>query len=113
MSSKTITSSNVQDNSLFKNESTGLRSSNLLLKWPVIGISMFIFDGLVFGALTYNLYNNGPLLAWDRTIANTLPAIGLKSPPIVRPVMDTGFYLGEQVVTVFKRVESFSPWWAN
>jgi hypothetical protein len=86
MSSKTITSSYVQDNSTHKNDSSGLRSSNLLAKWPAIGISMFIFGSLVFGALTYTLYNNGPLLAWDRTIANTLPAIGLKSSPIVRQV---------------------------
>jgi undecaprenyl-diphosphatase len=65
---------------------------------------MFIFGSLVFGALTYNLYNNGPLLAWDKTIANTLPAIGLKSPPIVKTIMDSGFYLGEQVVTLFNVV---------
>lgn len=107
MSSKTVTSDYVQDNSLNKNDFSGLRSSNLLAKWPIIGLSMFIFGSLAFGALTYNLYNNGPLLAWDRIIANTLPAIGLKSPPIVKPVMDTGFYLGEQIITVFNVILFF------
>lgn len=61
---------------------TGLRSPNLLAKWPVIGLIMFIFGSLIFGALAVNLYANGPLLAWDKTIANTLPAIGLKKPCI-------------------------------
>jgi membrane-associated phospholipid phosphatase len=107
MSSKTITSSYAQDTTLDKNDSNDLRSSNLLAKWPVIGLGMFIFGSLVFGALTYNLYNNGPLLAWDRTIANTLPEVGLKSPPIVKPLMDTGFYLGEQVITVFNVILFF------
>ncbi len=104
MSTKTVTSSYVQDNSLHKNESTGLRSSNLLAQWPVIGLCMFIFGSLVFGALTYNLYAQGPLLAWDKTLANTLPAIGLKSPPLVKTIMNTGFYLGEQVITVLDLV---------
>ncbi len=68
---------------------------------------MFIFGSLAFGALTYNLYHHGPLLAWDKTIANTLPAIGLTSPPIVKILMDSGFYLGEQVITVFNVILFF------
>jgi undecaprenyl-diphosphatase len=61
---------------------------------------MFIFGGLVFGALTYNLLAQGPLLQWDRTLANTLPAIGLKSPPIVKYIMITAFYVGEIVIVI-------------
>jgi membrane-associated phospholipid phosphatase len=99
MSSKTITAAFDQDNQGEK-DFTGLRAPGLLAKWPVIGISMFIFGSLVFGALTYNLLAHGPLLAWDRAIANTLPAIGLKSPPIVKDIMEAGFYTGKEVVTV-------------
>ena len=77
-----------------------LRAPGLLARWPIIGLSMFILGSLMFGALTYNLFTQGPLLAWDQAIANTLPAIGLKSPSFVRVLMDTGFYLGKEVIMV-------------
>jgi len=77
-----------------------LRAPGLLARWPIIGLSMFILGSLMFGALTYNLFTQGPLLAWDKAIANTLPAIGLKSPSFVRVLMDTGFYLGKEVIMV-------------
>ena len=79
----------------------GLRAPGLLAKWPVIGLILFIFGSLVFAGLTINLFAQGPLLAWDRALANTLPAIGLKSPPVVRVIMDTGFYLGKEVIMVY------------
>ena len=77
---------------------TGLRSPDLLAKWPMIGLIMVIFGSIVFGALTVNLFAKGPLLGWDKTIANTLPATGLKSPPIIKDIMTAGFYLGKEVV---------------
>ncbi len=98
MSTKTITATFEQEHPLHKNDFTGLRTPGLLAKWPIIGLCMFIFGSLLFSAMVYNLYAHGPLLAWDTTIANTLPAIGLKSPPFVKTIMDTGFYMGEQVV---------------
>ena len=75
-----------------------LRSPELLRRRPVIGLILFLFGSLVFSALTYNLFANGPLLALDRRIAFTLPAIGLKSPPYVKSIMDGGFYLGKDIV---------------
>lgn len=77
---------------------TDLRAPHMLAKWPIIGILMFIFGGLVFGALAYNLYSHGPLLQWDRALANTLPAIGLKSPAYVKYIMLAGFYVGKDVL---------------
>jgi membrane-associated phospholipid phosphatase len=79
---------------------SGLRAPGLLARWPVIGLIMFLFGSLVFAGLTINLFAQGPLLAWDRALANSLPAIGLKSPPFVRFVMDAGFYLGKEVIMV-------------
>jgi undecaprenyl-diphosphatase len=61
---------------------------------------MFIFGSLVFGALTYNLFAQGPLLQWDRALATLLPAIGLISPPFVKAIMIAGFYLGKEVIMV-------------
>lgn len=95
-----MTSMRDQDHQLPKNVITGLYSPGLLAKWPMIGLTLFILGSLLFGALTINLFANGPLLAWDKTIANTLPAIGLKSPPIVKDIMLAGFYLGKQVVAI-------------
>jgi undecaprenyl-diphosphatase len=83
---------------LHKNDSTGLRSPGLLAKYPIIGILMFVFGSLIFGGLTYNLLAQGPLLEWDRVIANTLPAIGLKSPAYVESIMNASFYIGDQVI---------------
>jgi undecaprenyl-diphosphatase len=100
MSTKTMTATSIQGLHQRKNNMTGLRSAGLLAKWPIIGISMFVLGALIFGGLTFNLYAHGPLLAWDNKIANTLPAIGLNSPPSVKIIMDAGFYTGEHVLIV-------------
>jgi len=90
----------IQDQLLRKKDSTDMRYPGLLAKWPVIGIIMFIFGSLMFGGLFYNLRAQGPLLAGDRVIANTWPAIALKSPAFVKTIMDAGFYVGDQVIVV-------------
>ena len=90
----------VQDDQPRRKSVFDLRAPGLLARWPIIGLSMFILGSLMFGALTYNLFTQGPLLAWDKAIANTLPAIGLKSPSFVRVLMDAGFYLGKEVIMV-------------
>ena len=78
----------------------GLRAPGLLARWPVIGLCMVIFGSLAFAGLTINLFAQGPLLAWDRALANTLPAIGLKSPVIVKDLMIAGFHIGREVIIV-------------
>ena len=83
-----------------KDVNPGLRAPGLLGRWPLIGWSMFIIGSLAFAGLAINLFAQGPLLAWDRALANTLPAIGLKSPPFVKVLMDAGFYLGKEVIMV-------------
>ena len=90
----------VQDPQPHKNGLTDLKAQGLLAMWPVIGLIMFIFGGLMFGGLTYNLLNQGPLLEWDKVIANTLPAIALKSPAFVQGIMNAGYYIGDQVIAV-------------
>lgn len=90
-----------KSHSMHEKADLDLRTPGLLAKWPVIGILMFILGSLTFGGLTYNLLAHGPLLAWDHTIANTLPAIGLSGPPYLEGLMDAGFYLGNQGIAVF------------
>jgi membrane-associated phospholipid phosphatase len=99
MSANTKIAIQVQDHQLRKNDSIGGCSPNLLAKWPMIGLLMFLFGGLVFGGLTYNLVAQGPLLAWDKALATTLPAMGLKSAAILKPIMDAGYYLGSWGLT--------------
>lgn len=90
-----------------------LRASSLLAKWPIIGLSIFIFGSLMFGALTYNLFTQGPLLAWDKAIANTLPAIGLKGPAFVKRLMAAGFYMGKEVIMVLDILLDFTLYIRN
>jgi membrane-associated phospholipid phosphatase len=100
MTANNMIATRVQDRPLHKKVVSELRAPSLLAKWPIIGLIMFIFGSLMFGGLFYNLRAQGPFLAWDRVIANTLPAIGLKSPPFVKGIMDAGFYIGDQVILV-------------
>jgi undecaprenyl-diphosphatase len=100
MAHRTLERPFAQDLATAKHGTINLRAPGLLAKWPMVGISLFIFGSLMFGALTYNLFAQGPLLAWDKAIANTLPAMGLNSPPWIKTIMIAGFYLGKQVVTV-------------
>lgn len=99
MSTNTLTNP-VQELQPRKVVSSGLHAPGLLARWPVIGLSLFIFGSLVFAGLTINLFAQGPLLAWDHALANILPAIGLASPPFVKILMNTGFYLGKEVIMV-------------
>jgi membrane-associated phospholipid phosphatase len=86
------------DYSTHKAASSGLQSTGLLGRHPVIGVVMFVFGGLIFSAMTYNMLVQGPLLGWDNTLATVLPAAGLKSPPMIKIIMDAGFYIGKEVV---------------
>jgi len=107
MTANTKTATRVQVDRLKNKAIVGLRAPGLLARWPGIGLFMFIFGSLMFGALTYNLFAHGPLLTWDTAIANTLPAIGLKSPTFVKIIMDTGFYLGKEVIMVLDILLAF------
>jgi membrane-associated phospholipid phosphatase len=100
MTTKPLILTPVQDRPAHKNTSPGLKSPGLFAKWPMLGFIMFIFGGLMFAGLTYNLLAQGPLLEWDKVLANTLPAIGLQSPAFVQTIMTAGFYMGEQAILV-------------
>src|SRR5512141_2434740 len=100
MASVTTITPRVIDKKQETNKFNGLGAPRLLARRPIIGFLLFIFGGLVFGALTYNLYAHGPLLQWDGALANTLPAIGLSSPAFVKYLMIAGFYVGKDVIMV-------------
>jgi membrane-associated phospholipid phosphatase len=100
MTHRTLERASVQAQTSGKTWGMDLRTPGLLAKWPVVGIYLFIFGSLIFGALTTNLLAHGPLLAWDNLLADTLPAIGLQGPPFIKDFMDAGFFLGKEVIAV-------------
>ncbi len=100
MNANTKMATIVQKDHPHKNGLLDLRSPGLLVRWPLIGVSLFIFGTLLFGGLAYNLVNQGPLIAWDQWLANVLPAVALKSPVIVKDLMFAGFYIGKEVIIV-------------
>jgi membrane-associated phospholipid phosphatase len=100
MAANTLVGTHVQEHQPCKDARVDLCASGWLARWPMVGLILFIFGVLVFGGLSYNLLAQGPLLVWDKIIANTLPAIGLKSPAYVKTTMDAGFYIGKEVIIV-------------
>jgi len=99
MTANAKTANPVQDLQLGKNDSASVRSPGLLAKWPMVGLLMFLFGALAFGGFAYNLVAQGPLLAWDKTLATSLPAIGLRHVTTLKPIMDAGYYLGSWGLT--------------
>lgn len=99
MTDHTLTRTSLHEHTPSKSIPLDLRSPGWLAKWPIIGAFMFIFGSLAFGALAFNYYAHGPLLAVDQYLANTLPQIGSKSPIFIKYLMNSGFYLGKEVVT--------------
>lgn len=77
-----------------------LRVSGVWARLPWMGILMVFIGGLIFGALTYNLQTDGPLLQWDVPLANSLHAQALQAPSYAKPLMILGFYLGREVIVV-------------
>lgn len=98
MTNSRMKETNLQDPQAHKSFGAGLRSPGLLARRPVIGWLMFIFGVLGFAGLTYNLFAQGPLLELDRRIAIAWPAIALKGPAFLKGLIDSGFYIGDQVI---------------
>jgi len=100
MTTNKITATRVREFEPRKNTFTGFHASGLLAKWPMVGLILFLFGSLMFGGLTYNLYNHGPLLAWDKAVESTLFPIASKSSTFVKVVMEAGYYIGNEVIIV-------------
>ena len=43
-----------------------------LARCPALGLGLLLLGGLIFGILAYNVWTNGPLLAWDIPIVQAL-----------------------------------------
>ncbi len=83
---------------LSRNAFHDLRVSGSFAKWPVMGLIMFLFGSLLFGALAYNVTTNGPLLRWDLAIAKTLHTAEANIPPNLVEYFLFSFFLGKEIV---------------
>ncbi len=77
-----------------------IRSPEILARYPLIGLSMFLVGGLVFGILAYHVTTRGSLLAWDVPLARSLHAMSLHSAEWIRVIMIAGYYIGDQLIAV-------------
>jgi hypothetical protein len=81
-----------------------IRSPEKLAQYPIIGLAMLVFGGLIFGVIAYSVVTHGPLLAWDVPLAKSLHATALKSPGWVIGIMIAGYYVGGQLIGVIGAV---------
>jgi membrane-associated phospholipid phosphatase len=77
-----------------------IRSPEAFARYPLIGLTMFLVGGSVFGVIAYHLVTGGSLLAWDDRLASRLHATALHSPAWVQNIMIAGYYVGDQLVAV-------------
>jgi membrane-associated phospholipid phosphatase len=77
-----------------------IRSPEKFAQYPIIGLAMLVFGGLIFGIVAYSVVTDGPLLAWDVPFANSLHTTALISPGWVVGVMIAGYYVGSQLIAV-------------
>jgi membrane-associated phospholipid phosphatase len=96
--SSTITAgtTSIQSGGMFHH----IRSPGKLAQYPIIGLAMLVFGGLIFGVIAYSVVTHGPFLAWDVPLANSLHTMALNSPGWVNGVMIAGYYVGGQLIAV-------------
>lgn len=71
-----------------------LRSPDLLVRHPLIGIIMVLTSTLLFGLIAYYVHQNGSLVEWDTNIGNGMHEAALNSPEWLKRIMIAGFYIG-------------------
>jgi undecaprenyl-diphosphatase len=88
----------IRDNIFQGSTFQGLRSPGLFAKRPIIGLVLFLFGTLIFGALAYSLKTNKAFVQWDMGIAT---AFHVAEPNVPWPYMENllfGFFLGKEMV---------------
>lgn len=89
-----------RDRSLSQNSSQGLRVPGWLAKWPVVGVILFLVGSLLFGAIAYNVWTNGPLVQDDVTLAQEAHTDAVNTPPRIIEFLIFGFFVGKELLQV-------------
>lgn len=77
-----------------------LRTPELLARWPLLGLILFIVGSLSFGALAYNLQTHGLLIQLDTTLYHNLYAKALAAPARTNEILLFGFFVGKELIQV-------------
>ncbi len=88
---------NNEENRLKKSSWSGLRSSGLFAKLPIIGLVLFLLGSLAFGAVAYNVQHHGPLLQWDQ-LAKGWRADEINVPVFLIEYLIFGFFISKELV---------------
>lgn len=88
----------LQQNTFPRINLQGLRAPGLFAKFPIVGLTMFLFGSLTFGVLAYLLRTSEVLLQWDMTMAKIFRAAQTDTPWSLMEDILFGIFLGKQVV---------------
>jgi undecaprenyl-diphosphatase len=96
------TNSNIlQDKRLNKNTFRSFRSPGFFAKWPIIGITMFLFGSLLFGALALNVVDKNPgLLKWDQSTVKIFQTEAKSIPSSIAEYVIFGFFVGREIIII-------------
>jgi undecaprenyl-diphosphatase len=92
--------SGVQNTAFESRAPHGLHSPGLFAKYPVIGLTMFLVGGLLFGVLAYQIGVNKSLLQWDMAVAKTFRAAQIDAPWSWMENILFGLFVGKELVVV-------------
>ena len=91
---------NMPENTLSRNVSRNLRSTGLLAKWPIIGLTMFLLGIITFSALAYQVSTNGPVLEWDKSATRALHIDNMDIPGGLVEYVLFGFFVGREMIVI-------------
>jgi membrane-associated phospholipid phosphatase len=77
-----------------------LRVPGLFAKWPMIGLTMIVVGGLIFGALAYSVQTNPALLKWDTATAKAMHSYLQNIPSALVEYLIFGFFIGREMIVV-------------
>ncbi len=90
----------LQKNMLHRNFFDDLRSPGLFAKRPTVGILMFVFGTLVFGAIAYAVSTKPAVTQWDIDIARRIHAVALTIPSALVEYLVFGFFVGREIIVL-------------
>ena len=90
----------VQESSLKRNTSEGLRTPGLFRRWPMVGFIMILLGSLSFAILGYNVLTHGSLVQLDVSLYKEILANAKAAPPRVNELMLFGFFVGKEIIQV-------------
>ena len=89
-----------QENTFRRDYVQGLHSRGVFANLPIIGLTMFLFGSLLFGALAYSLKTNEALSQWDMSLAKIFREVQINAPWSLMEDLLFGIFLGREVVAL-------------